>query len=56
MRHQLRVYADDVSLVGDIMDLMKEKLYLTQSHDMNVANRCFENVSQVRYFGMTVRN
>jgi hypothetical protein len=27
-----------------------------QNHDMKVANRSFENVAQLRYFGMTVTN
>jgi hypothetical protein len=27
-----------------------------QYHDINIANRCFENVAQFRYLGMTVTN
>jgi hypothetical protein len=27
-----------------------------QNHDIRVTNRCFENVSQFKYFGMTVTN
>jgi hypothetical protein len=27
-----------------------------QNHDIKIANRCFENVAQFRYLGMTVRN
>jgi ribosomal protein S2 len=27
-----------------------------QNHDMKIANRCFENVAQFRYLGMTVTN
>jgi hypothetical protein len=27
-----------------------------QNHDITVANRCFENVAQFRYLGVTVTN
>jgi ribosomal protein S2 len=27
-----------------------------QNHDINIANRGFENVAQVRYLGMTITN
>jgi hypothetical protein len=27
-----------------------------QNHDIKIDNRCFENVSQFRYLGMTVTN
>jgi hypothetical protein len=27
-----------------------------QNHDINIANRCFENVAQFRYLGTTVTN
>jgi hypothetical protein len=27
-----------------------------QNHDINIANRCFENVAQLRYLGTTVTN
>jgi hypothetical protein len=27
-----------------------------QTHDMKIANRCFENVTQFRYLGTTVTN
>jgi hypothetical protein len=27
-----------------------------QNHDIEIANRCFENVAQLKYFGMTVTN
>jgi hypothetical protein len=27
-----------------------------QNHDIKIANRCFENVGQLRYLGMTVTN
>jgi hypothetical protein len=26
-----------------------------QNHDIKIANRCFENVAQFRYLGMTIR-
>jgi ribosomal protein S2 len=27
-----------------------------QNHDVKIANRCFENVAQFRYFGTTITN
>jgi hypothetical protein len=27
-----------------------------QNHDIKIANRCFENVAQFKYLGMTVSN
>jgi hypothetical protein len=27
-----------------------------QNHDIKIANRCFENVAQFRYFGTTEKN
>jgi hypothetical protein len=27
-----------------------------QNHDIKIANRCFENVAQFRYLGMTISN
>jgi predicted DsbA family dithiol-disulfide isomerase len=27
-----------------------------QNYDIKIANRCFENLAQVKYLGMTVRN
>jgi ribosomal protein S2 len=27
-----------------------------QNHDIKIANRCFENVAQFRYLGMTLTN
>jgi hypothetical protein len=27
-----------------------------QNHDMKTGNRCFENVAQFRYLGMTITN
>jgi hypothetical protein len=27
-----------------------------QNHDMKIVNRCFENVAQFRYLGMTITN
>jgi hypothetical protein len=27
-----------------------------QNHDINIGNRCYENVSQFRYLGTTIKN
>jgi hypothetical protein len=64
--HQLLVYVDDVNLLGDntYHKEKTQKLYLMlshhhnagQYHDINIANRCSENVAQFKYLGMTVTN
>jgi hypothetical protein len=82
--HQLLVYADDVYLLGDNIDIIKKNIetlidaskevglevntektkYMLlsrhqnvgQNHDIKIDNRCFENVSQFRYFGTTITN
>jgi hypothetical protein len=33
-----------------------EKSNAEQTHDMKIANRCFENVTQFGYFGTTIAN
>jgi hypothetical protein len=80
--HQLLVYADVVSLLGDNIDTIKKNTeslaskevgleastgktkYMLPSRHQNagknygikIADRCFENVAQFRYLGMTGTN
>jgi hypothetical protein len=51
--HHLLAYADDVHLLGGNIDTIKNA---GQNRDIKIAIRSFENVSQFKYLGMTVRN
>jgi hypothetical protein len=62
--HQILAYADDVNLLrGNIDNVKKNTETLTdasrnagQDRYIIIANRCFENMSQFKYLGMTVIN
>jgi hypothetical protein len=82
--HQLLAYTDDVNLLGDNIDTIKENTetcfdaskevgldinvektkYMLlscnqnvgQNRDKKIGNRSFENVTQFRYLGTTVKN
>jgi hypothetical protein len=60
--YQLLSYADDVNLLGDSKAKKTTYMLLSchknagQNHDMKTANRSFENLSQLKYFGMRVTN
>jgi hypothetical protein len=45
--HQLLVYADDGTLLGDNIDTIKKNT--GQNHYIKMRNRCSENVTQLRY-------
>jgi hypothetical protein len=36
--------------------LLSHHQYAGQNHDIKTGNRCFENVEQFRYLGMTITN
>jgi hypothetical protein len=36
--------------------LLSRRQNAGQNHDINIANRCFENMAQFRYLGTTVTN
>jgi nitrous oxide reductase len=82
-KHQLLVYADDMTLLGNNIDTIKKntqtlinaskgvdlevkaektKYMLSychnagQNHYIKIVNRSFENVVQLKYFGMTITN
>jgi hypothetical protein len=63
--HQLLVYADDVNLLGDNIDITKEhreNCILLSCHqnagqnDIKIAIRALEIVAQLKYLATTVRN
>jgi hypothetical protein len=84
--YQLFCYTDDVNLLGDIIDTVKENtkslievstevrlevhaektkytsILLShhqeawQNHDIKIANRSLESMTQLKYFGTTVTN
>jgi N12 class adenine-specific DNA methylase len=64
------VYAADVNVLADNMDTIKKKIEslidaskevclevnARQNHDKKIFNSSFENVAQLRYFGMSITN
>jgi hypothetical protein len=52
--HQLLVYAGDVNLLGNGVNTIKENS--GQNQNIRIANESFENMTKLKYLGMTLKN